>query len=74
MFGMFAGRMAKLGMLQAMASVAAMPIRPFEPLPKPIRSASAMPTGTSTTARPTEEGMTNPNAADASVSPAIMRG
>ena len=74
MFGMLDGRMAKLGMLQPMARMAAMPMRPFEPFAKPHRSASAMPIGTITTARPTEDGMRNPSSIDATISPPMRRG
>ena len=73
MLGMFEGRIAKLGMLQPMARITATPMRPFDPLAKPRRAASAMPIGTMITARPTEDGITKPRIMVASINPAIRR-
>ena len=73
MLGILAGRIAKLGMLQASASAAAMPMRPLEPGRKPTRSASAIPMGIITTARPTDDGITKPSKLAATVRPITMR-
>jgi len=73
MFGMLDGRTAKLGRLQPSATMAARPMRPFDPLAKPQRPASAMAIGTRTTARPTEDGITKLSAMLSSIMPPINR-
>ncbi|GGY96571.1 hypothetical protein GCM10007169_11740 [Shewanella fodinae] len=71
---MLAGKMAKLGILHAIANEVAIPNRPLLPLAKPILSAKAMPMGSNTTARPTEDGMTKPSSTAVTTSPVINWG